>query len=132
LRIRKVGKSLGLEFGKLFPQQLNLFSLLLGSVKQLPIDRNLLELLLGFLISLPVLPNHHLLYLLSLLHRGLQIPLLSLELLVFLSDGLYLEPYLFDFLLEVGDPLLTLLPDLLHLLFQGLYLVFVHFGVLFG
>ena len=92
--------------------------MLLGLVEQLPVYCDLLEFLLGFLVALAVLSHHHLLDLLLLLDCGLEVPLLSLQLLVFLPDGLYFLSDLFDLLLEVGDPLLTLLSDLLNLLLE--------------
>ena len=132
LGVGEVGKGLGLEFGELLPEQLDFLSLLLGPVEELPVDGNLLKLLHGLRVPLAVFADHHLLDLLPLLDRGLQIPFLRLELLVLLSDGLDFESDFVDFALEVSDALVALLPDLLHLLFEGFNLVFVHFGVLLG
>jgi hypothetical protein len=85
--------------------------------------------LFSSLLSLLPVPTHHVLDLLSLLDGRVQVPLLCLELLVLLLDGLNFFEDLLDLFLEECDSLFAFLPDLFDLLLEGFELVFVHFGV---
>ena len=83
------------------------------------------------MITFSVLANHHFLYLFFLLDCALKVPFLCLELFVFLLDGLNLGGYFLDFLLEMGDPLVSFFANLFNLLFQRFYLVFIYLGIFF-
>lgn len=84
------------------------------------------------MVASSIFTDHHIFNFLSLLDSGLQVPFLSLKLLVFFPYGLYLHSYLLNLLLEVSYPLFTLFPHLLNLLLQRLDLVLVNLCVFLG